>query len=143
MVGIPNHVGKGACWISRLKSELVVKGVASELMAANLSNLFLSSFILSCIGENVGMSFFFDDANVLPASKWTRRFSSAFWPSQSNTLCVGFGTPPVRSFSCDPYGATDLGGRLDTISLLGLDGPALVFIFLLFGTAEWVELARN
>ena len=117
MVGIRNPVGKGACWISRLKGELVVEGVTSKLLAANLSNLFLSSLILSCIRENVGTSFFFDDVDILLASRWARKSSSAFWPSRSNTLHVGFGAPPVCSFSCDPCGATDLGGRPDTVPL--------------------------
>ena len=45
MVGIRNPVGKGACWISRLKGELVVEGVASKLLGANLSSLFLSLLI--------------------------------------------------------------------------------------------------
>ena len=62
-------MGRGACWISRLKGELVVEGVASEFLATSLSSRFLSSLISSCTGENVGMSFFFDDANVLLASK--------------------------------------------------------------------------
>ena len=62
-------MGRGACWISRLKGKLVVEGVASELLAANLSSRFLSSLISSCTGANVGMSFFFDDADVLLASK--------------------------------------------------------------------------
>ena len=72
MVGIQNPVGKGACWISRLKGELVVDGVASELLAANLSSLFLSSLISSCIGENANTSFFFDHIEVLLASRWVR-----------------------------------------------------------------------
>ena len=38
MVGIQKPIGSGACWISRLKGELVVEGVASELLAASLSN---------------------------------------------------------------------------------------------------------
>ena len=62
-------MGRGACWISRLKGELVMMGAAFELLAANLSNRFLSSLISSCTGENVGMSFFFDDADVLLASR--------------------------------------------------------------------------
>ena len=62
-------MGRGAYWISRLKGELVVKGAASELLATNLSSRFLSSLISSCTGENVGMSFFFDDADVLLASR--------------------------------------------------------------------------
>ena len=57
-----------ACWISRLKGELVVEGAASELLVGNLSSRFLSSLISSCMGENVGMSFFFDDTDVLRAS---------------------------------------------------------------------------
>ena len=126
-----------------LKGKLVVEGVVSELLAANLSNFFLSSMISSCIGENTSMSFLFYEADVLLASKWTCRSSSAFWPSRSNTLRVGFGAPSVRSLSYDPCGATDLGGRPDTVPLLGLDGPALVFVFLLFGMAEWVDSARD
>ena len=62
-------MAKGACWISRLKGELVVEGAASELLAASLSNHFLSSLILSCTRENVGASFFFDDADFLLASR--------------------------------------------------------------------------
>ena len=69
MVGIRKPVGSGACWISRLKSKLVVEGVASELLATSLSSRFLGSLILSFIGENVGTSFFFDDADVLLASR--------------------------------------------------------------------------
>ena len=110
MVGIRNPVGKGACWISRLKGELVVEGVVSVLLAANLFNIFLSSLISSCIRENTGMSFFFDDTDIVLASKWTHRSSSAFWPSWSNTLRVGFGAPPVHSLSYDPYGVTELVG---------------------------------
>ena len=71
-------MGRGACWISRLKRKLVVEGAASELLAANLSNRFLSSLILSCTGENVDMLFFFDDVGVLLASRRTSKFSSAF-----------------------------------------------------------------
>ena len=62
-------MGRGACWISRLKGELVVEGATSELLAANLSSRFLSSLISLCTGENVGMSFFFDDVIVLLASR--------------------------------------------------------------------------
>ena len=143
MVGIRNPVGKGACWMSRLKGELVVEGVVSMLLAANLFNIFLSSLISSCIRENVGTSFFFDDADVLLASKWTHRSSLAFWPSRSNILRVGFGAPPVCSLSCDPNGVVNLDGRPDTLPLLGLDDPALVFIFLLFGTGERVDSTRD
>ena len=117
MVGIGNPVGKGACWISRLKGELVVEGVAFKLLVANLFSLFLSSLISSCTGENVGKSFFFDDANVLLAFRWDRKSSSVFWPSRLNTLRDGFNVPLVRSFSCDPCGTIDIGGRLDTIPL--------------------------
>ena len=46
-----------------------MEGVTSELLAANLSSHFLSSLISSCTGENVGMLFFFDDADILLASK--------------------------------------------------------------------------
>ena len=69
MVGIRKIAGRGAGWISRLKSELVVEGVASELLATSLSSLFLSSLFSSCMGENVGTLFFFDDVDVLLASK--------------------------------------------------------------------------
>ena len=69
MVGIQKPIGKGACWISGLKSELAVEGMASELLAASLSSRFWSSLILSCMGENAGTSFFLDEANVLLASK--------------------------------------------------------------------------
>ena len=69
IVGIRKPVGRGAYWITRLKGELVVEGAASKLLVANLSNYFLSSLISSCTGENVGMSFFFDDADVLLASR--------------------------------------------------------------------------
>ena len=69
MVGIRKPVGSGACYISKLKGELLVEGVASELLAANLSSHFLSSLILSCMGENVGTSFFLDDVDVLLASR--------------------------------------------------------------------------
>ena len=68
MVGIRNPVGKGTCWISRLKSELVVEGVASKLLATSLSSLFLSSLISSCTRENVDRSFFVEDADVHLAS---------------------------------------------------------------------------
>ena len=110
--------------------------MASELLAASLSNLFLSSLISSCIGENVGTSFFFDDADVFFASKWARKSFLTFWPSWSNTLRVSFDAPPVRSFSCDLCVVADPEERPETIPLQGLDGPTLVFIFLLFGTAE-------
>ena len=136
-------VGRGACWISRLKGELVVEGAAFELLDANLSSRFLSSLILSCPSENVGMSFFFDNADVLLVSRWPCNSSSAFWPSRSNTLHVGFGPPPVHSFSYDPSGATDLGGRPNTIPFRGLVGLALLFIFLLFGMADWVDSAHD
>ena len=79
MVGIRNSTGKDACWISRLKGELVVNGVASELLAANLSSIFLSSLISSYTRENVGTSFFFDDADIRLASRWACKSSSAFW----------------------------------------------------------------
>ena len=69
MVGIRNLAGRDACWISRLKGELVVEGVGSELLAASLSSLFLSSLISSCTGENVGTSFFFEDTDVCLASR--------------------------------------------------------------------------
>ena len=69
IVGIQKPVGRGVCWISRLKGKLVVEGAASELLAANLFSRFLSSLISLCMGENVGMSFFFDDVNILLASK--------------------------------------------------------------------------
>ena len=62
-------MGGGACWISRLKGELIVEGVAFELLVANLSSCFLSSLISSCMRENAGMSFFFDDADVFLASR--------------------------------------------------------------------------
>ena len=57
MVSIRKPVDSGACWISKLKGELVVEGVASELLAASLSSRFQRLLISSCIGENVGMSF--------------------------------------------------------------------------------------
>ena len=117
IVGIQKLAGRGACWISRLKGELVVEGVASKLLAASLSSLFLSSLISLCLGENVGMPFFFYDVDVLLASRSMFKSSSAFWPSQSNTLCIGFGPPPVHFFSCDPCSATDLSGRPDTVLL--------------------------
>ena len=69
IVGIWKPVGRGACWISRLKDELVVEGAASELLASNLSSHFLSLLISSCTGENIGRSFFFDEADVLLASR--------------------------------------------------------------------------
>ena len=69
MVYIRTLIGSGAYWISRLKGELVVEGMASELLAASLSSHFRSSLISSCMGENVGMSFFFDDADICLASK--------------------------------------------------------------------------
>ena len=69
MVGIRKPVGRGACWISRLKCKLVVEGAPSELLAANLSNHFRSSLILSCTGENMGMSFFFNNVDICLASR--------------------------------------------------------------------------
>ena len=78
MVGIRKPVGRGACWISRLKCELVVEGMASELLVANLSSRFLSLLISSCMGENVSTSFFFDDADVLLASRRARKSSLEF-----------------------------------------------------------------
>ena len=69
MVDIRKLVGSGACWISRLKSELVVEGVASSLLAASLSNRFRSLLISSCVGENVGMLLLFDDTDVRLASR--------------------------------------------------------------------------
>ena len=117
MVDIRNPVGKGVCWISRLKGELVEESVASELLATNLSSLFLSSLISSCIGENVGTSFFFDDADVLLASILAHKFSSVFWLIRSNTLCNDFCVLVVRTFFYNLCGATNLGGRFDTIPL--------------------------
>ena len=142
MVSIRNPVGKGACWISRLKCQLVMEGMASELLVTNLSSLFLSLLISSCIGENVGTLFFFDDADVLIASKWARKSSSAFWPSRSNTLGLSFGAPPV-SFSLVILVVLWTWGEARHRSIVGLDGLALVFVFLLFGTAEWVDSARD
>ena len=78
MVGMRNPAGKDACCISRLKGELVVDGVVSKLLVANLSSLFLSSLILSCTRENVGTSFFFEDADVRLTSKWTHKSSFVF-----------------------------------------------------------------
>ena len=69
MVGIQKPVGRGACWISRLKGELVMEGMALELLATSLSSRFQSSLISSRTGENAGTSFFLDDADVLLASK--------------------------------------------------------------------------
>ena len=64
MVGIQNSAGRDACWISRLKGEMAVEGVASELSAAIFSSHFLSPLISSCTGENADTSFFFKDADV-------------------------------------------------------------------------------
>ena len=69
MVSIQKPVGSDAYWISRLKGKLVVEGVASELLAASLSNHFGSSLISLCMGENVGTLFFFEDADVRLASR--------------------------------------------------------------------------
>ena len=69
MVGMQKPVSRGACWISKLKGELVVEGVASKILAASLSRRFQSSLISSCTGENGSMLFFSDDADVLLASK--------------------------------------------------------------------------
>ena len=52
-----------------LKGEVVVEGEVSELLVANLSSCFLSSLISSCTGDNVGTSFFFDDVDILLASR--------------------------------------------------------------------------
>ena len=109
--------GRGAYWISKLKGELVVEGVVSELLAASLSSHFRSSLISLCMRENAGMPFFLDDADVLLASRWIRKSTSAFWLSRSKTLHTGFCPHPVRLFSWDLGGAADLGGRLDTTSL--------------------------
>ena len=105
------------CWISKLKGELVVEGVVFKLLAISLPSCFQSSLISSCMGENAGMLFFLDDADVLLASKWMRKSSSVFWPSRSKMLRVGFCPLPVRSFSCDPGGVADLDVRLDIASL--------------------------
>ena len=78
MVGMQNPVGREACWISRLKGELVDYGVALKLLAVSLLSLFLSSLISSYTGENAITSFFFEDADVCLASKWTRKSSYAF-----------------------------------------------------------------
>ena len=117
MVGIQKPINRGAYWISKLKGELVVEGVASELLAASLSSRFRSLLISSCMGENAGTSFFLYDAEVLLASRWISKFSSAFYPSRSKTLRTGFCPPPVRSFSCDLGGVADLGRRPNTASL--------------------------
>ena len=69
MVGIQKHVGSGVCWIFRLKGELIVEGVAHELLAIILSNRFQCLLISSCMGENVVTLFFFDDADVCLVSK--------------------------------------------------------------------------
>ena len=78
MVGIRNPASRGACWILRLKGELVDEDIASELLAASLSSLFLSSLISSCTRENASTSFFFEDADVCLVSRWTRKSSSVF-----------------------------------------------------------------
>ena len=69
MVSMHKPVGRGAYWISRLKGELVMEGVASKLLVGNLSSRFRSSLMSSCTGENTGTSFFLDDADILLASK--------------------------------------------------------------------------
>ena len=83
-------MGRGACWISRLKDELVVDGVVFELLAASFSSHFQSSFISSSIGEKVGTPFFWDDVDVLLASRWMPKSSSAFWPSWSKHCVLAF-----------------------------------------------------
>ena len=110
-------MSRGACWISRLKGELVVEGVVSELLAASLSSHFQSSLISLCIRENAGASFFLDNTDVLLASKWIRKSSSTFCLSRSKTLRVGFCPPPIRLFYCDLGGAADLGRRPNMASL--------------------------
>ena len=94
-----------------------MEGVVSELLAASLSSRFWSSLISSCMGENTGMLFFLDDVDVLLASRWIRKSSSAFRSSRSKTLCTNFFPPPVHSFYCDLGGAANLGERPDTASL--------------------------
>ena len=69
MVGIWKLIGRGACWISRLKGKLVVEGMAFELLTASLSSHFRSLLISSCTGENASTSFFLDEADALLASK--------------------------------------------------------------------------
>ena len=117
MVGIQNPLGKGTCWISRLKDELVVEGVTSKLLAVSLLSLFLSSLISSCTRENAGRSFFFEDADVRLESRWARKSSSVFRLSWSNTLRDDFSVSLVCSFCCDPCGATYHSGRLNTVPL--------------------------
>ena len=102
---------------SRLKGELVVEGATFELLATNLSSHFLSPLISSCMGENMGTSFFLDDVDIVLASRWIRKSSSVFCPSWSKKLCAHFWPPLVRSFFCDPDGVADLGRRPDTASL--------------------------
>ena len=68
-------------------------------------------------GGECGHAFFLDDVDVLLASRWIRKSSSAFYPSRSKTLHVGFYPPLVPSFSCDPGGAADFDGRPDIASL--------------------------
>ena len=51
MVGILNLIGNGACWISVLKGEVIVDGVASVFLAVSFSSLSLSSLISSFMGE--------------------------------------------------------------------------------------------
>ena len=74
-----------------------MEGVVSELLAASLSSRFRSSLISSCMGVNVGTSFFLDDADVLLASRWMHKSFSVFWPSRLKTLRPGFGPPLVSS----------------------------------------------
>ena len=71
-------MGTDAYCISSLKGGLVVEGEVPKLLAASLSSLFLRSLISSCTGENAGMSFFFEDADVHLASRRTRKSSSVF-----------------------------------------------------------------
>ena len=78
MVSMQKSASKDACCISRLKGKLVVEGVVSELLAANLSSLFLSSLISSCTRENASTLFFFKDVDVHLASRWTRKSLSVF-----------------------------------------------------------------
>ena len=56
MVGILNPAGNSTRWISALKGEVVVDGVAAVFLVASFSSLFLSSLISSFMEETTRRS---------------------------------------------------------------------------------------
>ena len=79
MIGILNPTSNGAYWISALKGEVDVDGVASVFLEANFSSLALSSLISSFRGEMTRMSsLLLEVIELRLASGWVCLSSSLF-----------------------------------------------------------------